>query len=256
MPGQKARSKTYLEAYRVKFKPPLQRATFLRRYKRFLADVEFADGGQQTIHCPNTGSMRNCLVPGSPCWISKSDNPKRKYAYTWEIATVPGGCKAGINTSRANSLVVEAIQSGTVQELQGYPSLQTEVGYGREKSRIDIYLADHPRRQQKNCYVEVKNVTLAEADKRGLFPDAVSTRGSKHLRELMAVKAEGHRAVLFFCVQHNGIDWVEAAADIDPEYTATLSQAVKQGVEVLAYRAELSAREIVLRERIPFKAPK
>ncbi len=242
----------------MKFKPLLQRAKFIKRYKRFLTDVQLADGRVVTIHCPNTGSMRNCLVEGSPCWISKSDNPKRKYAYTWEIATVPGRKKAGVNTARANALVVEAINNNTIVELRAYATLKTEVPYGKEKSRIDILLKDNPRRrnsagQNIDCYVEVKNVTLAEQGGRGLFPDAVSDRGAKHLRELMAIKQAGHRAVLFYCVQHTGIEWVEAAAEIDPVYASTLKEAIKAGVEVLAYRASLSAKEIKLQEKIPFK---
>ena len=237
----------------MKFKPALQRAVFLKRYKRFLADVQFADGKVETVHCPNTGSMRNCLVEGSPCWVSKSDNLKRKYAYTWEIATAPGGKKAGINTARANPLVVEAIEANAISELKGYADLKTEVPYGQEKSRIDILLQNNPRRSNQNCYVEVKNVTYGELSGRGLFPDAVSDRGAKHLRELMSIKQAGHRAVLFYCVQHTGIQWVEAATEIDPVYAATLQQAIKAGVEVLAYRAKLSATEIVLQTRIPFK---
>jgi sugar fermentation stimulation protein A len=239
----------------VKFKPLLQRATFLKRYQRFLADVKFADGTVHTVHCPNTGSMRQCLVPNSPCWLSHSDNPKRKYAYTWEIATAPGGTKAGIHSARANTLVVEAIENGVVAELQGYRTLRQEVSYGRESSRIDLLLQDHPRRRHKQCYVEVKNVTYAddETKGRGLFPDAISIRGTKHLRELMAIKADGHRAVLFYCVQHTGIDWVEVARDIDPQYAKALQEAARAGVEVIAYRARLSANEIALQERLPFK---
>jgi len=239
----------------VKFKPPLQRATFLRRYKRFLADVILSDGTRQTVHCPNTGSMMNCVVTDSPCWLSHSSNPKRKYAHTWEIATTPGGSKAGINTARANGLVVEAIQNGVIKELQGYKTLKTEIAYGKENSRIDILLQDHPRKRHL-CYVEVKNVTYAEANGRGLFPDAISQRGTKHLRELMAIKAAGQRAVLFFCVQHTAIKWVEPARDIDLLYSQTLREAVKKGVEVLAYGAQLSAREIVLKEALPFTLPR
>lgn len=212
-----------------------QSAVLIRRYKRFLADVRLADGTEITVHCPNTGSMRNCVVPGSLCWISESDNPKRKYPHTWELATTPGGHLAGINTGRANALVERAIRGGVINELQGYPDLHRERRYGTERSRIDFLL----ERGGDQCFVEVKSVTLMEEPGQGLFPDAVSARGSKHLRELMAVAAEGKRAVLVFCVQHTGIEWVEPADDIDPLYGRTLRAAVKAGVEVLAYGADI-----------------
>ncbi|MGH1470908.1 MAG: DNA/RNA nuclease SfsA [Cellvibrionaceae bacterium] len=236
----------------MKITPPLQKATFLRRYKRFLADVVLDDGSEMTVHCPNTGSMKNCLVANSPCWISDSNNPKRKYRYSWEIATTPGRKKAGINTTRSNALVVEAINNGIVKELQGYEKLQTEVAYGKEKSRIDILLSENKSTKNQLCFVEVKNVTLAEKNGLGLFPDAVSERGLKHLRELMHCVEKGDRAVLFYCVQHSGIDRVTCADEIDPAYSNMLRQAVSAGVEVLAYQAKLSAREIVLFKKIPF----
>jgi sugar fermentation stimulation protein A len=232
---------------------PFQQAIFLRRYKRFLADVQLADGRTVTVHCPNTGAMTNCLVPDSPCWISESPNPKRKYRYTWEIATAVGRKKAGINTGRANSLVMEAIRGGGVKQLKGYRKLAREVRYGEERSRIDLLLTDHPRQPGEACYVEIKNVTYGLTNGRGLFPDAVSARGCKHLRELMAMTARGQRAVLFFCVQHSGIQWVEPADEVDPLYGATLREAVINGVEVLAYRAKLSTQGIVLEQEIPFR---
>lgn len=241
-PGFQFRTLTML------FDPPLQRATLLRRYKRFLADVELADGREMTLHCPNTGSMRACLAPGSPCWFSRSDNPKRKYPCTWELATTPAGDLAGINTGRANRLVVEAIGNGVVGELQGYDELLTEVRYGEERSRIDILL----RGGRGECYVEVKSVTLCEGGGRGLFPDAVSTRGSKHLRELAGVAASGARAVLFYCVQHSAIERVAPAREIDPDYAAALQVALDRGVEVLAYQARLSPQEVALYRRLPF----
>ncbi|MGI1680063.1 MAG: DNA/RNA nuclease SfsA [Cellvibrionaceae bacterium] len=236
----------------MKITPPLQKATFLRRYKRFLADVVLEDGREITVHCPNTGSMKNCLVSNSPCWISDSNNPKRKYRYSWEIATTPGRKKAGINTSRSNALVVEAIETGVASELQGYSTLKTEVPYGREKSRIDIVLSESIANKKQKCYVEVKNVTLGEKNGLGLFPDSVSTRGLKHLRELISCVKNGDRAVLFYCVQHTGIQRVTCADNIDPAYSNMLREAVSEGVEVLAYKAKLSAKEIKLVERIPF----
>lgn len=237
----------------MKYMPPLQQGILIKRYKRFLTDVRLPSGEEITIHCPNTGSMKNCLAPDASCWFSTSDNPKRKYPHTWEIATTPQGHLAGINTGRANALVVEAIESGVVAELDGYAQLRCEVRYGEERSRIDILLSD--KVDSELCYVEIKSVTLYDDeanDGLGLFPDAVSSRGTKHLRELMAVKAQGHRAVLFFCVQHSGIERVAPAAAIDPLYAKTLREAVAAGVEVLAYGADISDQEITLRRRLPF----
>ncbi|WP_295802804.1 DNA/RNA nuclease SfsA [uncultured Microbulbifer sp.] len=231
----------------MKFVPPLARGLLLRRYKRFLADIALEDGEIITIHCPNTGSMKNCWAEETPCWFSDSGNPKRKYRHTLEITTTPEGALAGVNTGRANALVEEAIVSGVVRELQGYESLRREVKYGEENSRIDFLLSGEPG----DCYVEVKNVTLAEGE-RGLFPDAVSARGAKHLRELQKLAEAGVRAVLLYCVQHSQIATVEAANEIDPAYAAALEQAVAAGVEVVAYRAELSASEIRLSEPVPF----
>jgi len=239
----------------MQFSPAFQRATFLRRYKRFLADVMLDTGEEVTIHCPNTGSMRECLQEGSDCWFSISDNPKRKYSRTWEIATTPSGHLAGINSARANALVVEAIEQGVIKELEGYSKLNTEVRYGEERSRIDVLLSGHDE-DSRDCYVEVKSVTLldhVEGRPQGCFPDAVSARGSKHLRELVAMVNQGHRAVLLFCVQHTGIDSVMAAGHIDPEYARTLSWALAQGVEVLAYKTEISAEEIFVSKALPVK---
>ncbi|GAB2886149.1 DNA/RNA nuclease SfsA [Microbulbifer echini] len=231
----------------MKFSPELHKATLLRRYKRFLADVESADGEVFTIHCPNTGSMKNCWVEGGACWYSDSGNPKRKYRHTLEITTTPDGALAGVNTGRANALVEEAIRSGVVTELQGYDALRREVRYGDENSRIDFLLSG----DEGDCYVEVKNVTLAEGA-RGYFPDAVSARGAKHLRELQKLAEGGVRAVLFYCVQHSAIESVQAAREIDPAYAEALDKAVSAGVQVLAYKAQISASEIVLTKALTF----
>jgi sugar fermentation stimulation protein A len=232
----------------MKFDPPLQQGVLLRRYKRFLADIESASGELITIHCPNTGSMKNCWLERSPCWYSDSGNPKRKYRHTLEITTTPEGALAGVNTGRANALVEEAIVNGTIRELQGYEEIRREVRYGDENSRIDLLL----RGDAGDCYVEVKNVTLAEGNL-GLFPDAVSSRGARHLRELQTLAQKGVRAVLFYCVQHSGIESVSAAREIDPVYAQTLGSAVAAGVEVIAYRACISAKEIALKERLVFR---
>jgi len=242
----------------MKFSPHFQPATFLRRYKRFLADIRLPNGDEVTVHCPNTGAMKHCMVAGSPCWYSASDNPKRKYPYTWEIASTPGGHLAGIHSRRANHLVLEGIERGVIKELQGYGCIDSEVTYGKENSRID-FLLSQPIQQvlaesggytSGQCYVEVKSVTLCIGDGIGCFPDSVSQRGSKHLRELMQMVDLGHRAVLLFCVQHTGIQSVTPADTIDPVYGATLRDAVSRGVEVLAYAVSISEKEIVLTKAV------
>jgi sugar fermentation stimulation protein A len=226
-------------------------AQLIQRYKRFLADIILPSGQTITVHCPNTGSMKNCIQPMSPCWYSASESAARKYPNTLEIVTTPSGDLAGINTSRSNNLVADAICAGVIIELQGYEIIRREVVYGNEKSRIDFLL----ERPNEKCFVEVKNVTLMEAKGQGLFPDAVSERGTKHLRELMQMVRDGHRAVLLYCVQHTGIDWVEPADVIDPLYGKTLREAIVAGVEVIAYGAEIKPELslIVLNKKLVVK---
>lgn len=237
----------------MKFAPQLQAATLIRRYKRFLADVTLSDGSERTIHCPNTGSMLHCAQPGSRVWFSDSGNPARKYPCTWELVEVEDKYKVGINTGRANALVKEALNLGTIAQLCGYANCRSEVPYGSERSRIDFLLADKPDAPGVDCYVEVKSVALGLGQGRGAFPDAVTTRGLKHLRELIEMKASGHRAVLLFCVQHEGIDEVRPADEIDPAYGALLREAHGVGVEVIAYRADISEQEIRIAAQLPVR---
>lgn len=220
----------------------------LRRYKRFLADVELANGEQLTVHCPNTGAMTGCAEPGSRVWLKDSSNPKRKYRYTWELVEPATGVLACIHSARANALAEEALVSGVIAELQGYRSCQREVPFGIDNSRADLFLGDG---EAPDCYVEVKSVTLDLGDGLGVFPDAVSARGRKHLRELMAVRAEGRRAVLLFAVLHSGIERVAPADTIDPAYAATLREAMDAGVEVLAYGTEITPTTIRLATALP-----
>ncbi len=229
----------------MKYEPVLKKATLLRRYKRFLADV-ILDGETITVHCPNTGSMRNCVVEGSPCWLSDSQNPKRKYRYTWELATTTTGDLAGVNTLRANRLVEEALSQGVIRELP-FEHLRREVAY-ENGSRVD-FLLQQPKTGA--CYVEVKSVTLGLGNGVGEFPDAPSERARKHLQDLMAVKRQGARSVLLYCVQHSGIRSVAPADDVDPKYGALLREAHKAGVEILAYGADISVQEIQLTHALP-----
>ena len=230
----------------MRFDPPLQEGRLLRRYKRFFADIETPDG-PLTIHCPNTGSMLNCLNPGGRVWFSRSDDPRRKLPGTWELGETPHGRLACLNTGRANALVEEALHAGVIAELAGFAELRREVRYGTESSRADFRLefAGGP------AYVEVKSVTLGYADSAvAAFPDAVTERGSKHLRELAMLARQGVRAVLLYCVNLSGIDVVRVAGEIDPAYAATLHEARAAGVEVLAYGAELSPQAVRLERRL------
>lgn len=230
------------------FKPPLFKAKLIRRYKRFLADVRLESGDEVTVHTANTGSMMGCSEPGSWIWLSDSGNPKRKYLYSWEITETVDGVLVGINTWLANHLVKDAIENGVIVELNGYKNIRQEVPYGRERSRIDLLL-ENPELEKK-CYVEVKNVT-AVVNETAIFPDAVSTRGAKHLRELMSMINDNHRAVLVFCVQRNDAISVRPADEIDPDYGKALRDAVDHGVEVYAYRADVTPLEITLQKRLP-----
>lgn len=221
----------------MKLPAPLIEGRLLRRYKRFLADVLLPDGNEVIAHCPNTGSMQGCQPADARVWLSASNNPKRKLKYTWELVETAPEEVACINTSRPNSQAREAIEQGLVPELAGYGHCRAEVRYGAEKSRIDLHLSGHST--LPDAWVEVKNVTLCE-DGQGYFPDAVTLRGQKHLRELMAQARAGERAVLFFVVNHTGIKSVRPADHIDPAYGELLREAEAAGVELLAYRAGLS----------------
>lgn len=226
----------------MSFESPLQPATLVKRYKRFLADVILADGSETTIYCANTGAMTGCAEPGSTIWYSQSENPKRKYPLSWELSQTPDGHTICVNTAKANQWVEQAITQNVIGELAGYASLRREVKYGSENSRIDFLLEDP---QREACYIEVKSCTLLH-EGNGYFPDAVSTRGQKHLRELIEMKQQGYRAVLLFAVLHSGINSVQAAAHIDPKYAQWLDIAKQQGVEVLAYKAKLSPESCYL----------
>lgn len=238
----------------MKFSEPLVEGQLIRRYKRFLADVRLSDGTEVTAHCPNTGSMRGCQPENARVWLSESNNPKRKLKYTWELVETGPGQLACVNTARPNAQARHAVQAGQVPELDGYRECRSEVKYGAENSRIDLFLGGHE--SAPDAWVEVKNVTLAEEDE-GFFPDAVTTRGQKHLRELMAQVAAGDRAVLFFVVNHTGIGRVRPAYHIDPVYGRLLREAAAAGVEIIAYRAALAdvdgnpSGNLTLTERVP-----
>jgi len=223
---------------------PLIEGVLLRRYQRFLADVRLTDGTVVTAHCPNSGSMRGCATPGNLTLLSLAGNPRRRCQYTWQLVKV-GRTWVGINTLAANRLVAEAVRQGRLPELAGYLLLRREVHFG-EHTRFDFLL----ERGSQRCYVEVKNVTLVQ-DGIAFFPDAVTARGRRHLRELSAAAVQGHRAVIFFVVQRADAQLLRPADHIDPDYGATLRQAVAEGVECVAYRARVTRKDITLERRIP-----
>lgn len=228
----------------MKLPQPLYQGTLIRRYQRFLADVELEDGTVVTAHTPNTGSMMGCALPGNRVLLSRSCNLARKYPHSWELVHADG-VWVGINTQLPNLLVKEGIENGTIAELDGYQTIRSEVPYG-SGSRIDLLLSG----ERGLCYVETKNVTLVQKGC-ALFPDAVSARGQKHLRELMEMVRQGHRAVNLFVVQREDGESLSPADAIDPVYGALLREAARNGVELLAYRAGVTRDEVRLERSLP-----
>ena len=224
----------------------LLQGRLLRRYKRFLADVELADGSQLTVHCPNTGAMTGCAEPGAVVWFSTSDSTSRKYPHTWELVETSRGM-ACIHSARANAVVREAFASGRIPGFEDYRQIRSEVRY-HDNSRADLLLEGEAGR----VFVEVKSVTLCREGGQGVFPDAVSSRGRKHLQALQAIRDESTRALMFFCVFHQGIERVSAAGDIDPAYRDALALAMEAGVEVLAWATKISPAGLELGESLPF----
>lgn len=229
----------------MKFPTPLIKGTLVKRYKRFLSDIELENGEIVIAHCANSGSMMGLKEPGYPVWLSESDNPKRKLKYSWELVQTETAM-VGINTSHPNKIVAQAIQSGQIPELAGYDNLRPEVKYG-QNSRIDILLE---KNEGLKCYVEVKNVTLLRQKGAAEFPDSVTARGTKHLNELSDMVAEGHRAVMFYLVQRDDSITFSIASDIDPTYANALEKARSAGVEVLCYDCKLTTEEILIHKPI------
>jgi sugar fermentation stimulation protein A len=234
----------------MRFPTPLIPATLVRRYKRFLADVVLPDGKEITAHVANPGAMTGLAAPGARVWLSRSDNPARKLAYSWELVEVDLGSGpelVGVNTGHPNPLVGATIAAGAIPELAGYGSLRREVKYGRN-SRVDFLLEQEGK---PSCFVEVKNVHLMRAKGLAEFPDSVTARGAKHLDELAAMVALGHRAVMVFLVQIGSADRLALARDIDPHYGAAFDRARAAGVEAMACRCVISTDEIAVAGALP-----
>jgi sugar fermentation stimulation protein A len=233
-----------LTEYGVNWPEKLVQGHLLKRYKRFLADVVLDSGEELTVHCPNTGAMTGCAVAGSRVYLLDSHNPKRKYAYTWELVESDSGGMICIHSARANGLVAEALAAAKIAPLAAYTNICREKTLA-SGSRIDFFLSS-PEVAVPDCYVEVKSVTLHCGAGIGAFPDAVSARAVRHIEDLLDLRQQGARVVLLFAVLHDGIDVVRPAAEIDPVYAQTLKLAAFHGLEVLAYRAVISETEIFL----------
>jgi len=221
----------------MQFNQELQPGTLVRRYKRFLADIKLGNDTVITVHCPNSGSMLGCSEPGSPVMLSRSENPKRKYIHTLEMVQ-SGTTWIGVNTSLTNRLVREALENGVIQEFGPLEAIRQEIKTS-DNTRLDFLL----EQQGKKIFMEVKNCSLAE-NRVAMFPDAITARGTKHLRELAALRQQGHMAAVLFCVQRGDTDRFMPAAHIDPLYAETLASVSAEGVLVLAYQADVSPLEI------------
>lgn len=231
----------------MNFPQTLIEGIFIKRYKRFLADIQLKNGNIITAHCPNTGSMKTCLHPSWPVLLSYNNNPKRKLAYTLELIH-NNSCWICINTHRANQIVYEALQKNHIKELCGYTRIRKEVKYGKN-SRIDLLLE---KNDSPPCYVEVKSVTLLGENRHYLFPDSITNRGQKHLQALQTEKQQGNRSVLLFLIQRSDGTIFSPAWKIDPLYSQLLQQANASGVEILPYETEITPQKISLKKQIQF----
>jgi sugar fermentation stimulation protein A len=230
----------------MRFPAPLIEGRLVRRYKRFLADVELEGDAVVTVHCANPGSMLGLAEPGMRVLLSRSDNPARKLPLSWELVEA-GGRLVGINTALPNRLVEEAIREGRIAALAGYDTLRREVPYGRQ-SRVDFLLQGGGRR---DAFVEVKNVHFSWSPGLAEFPDSVTLRGARHLDELSAMVAAGHRAVMVYLVQRSDSFAFAICRDLDPAYGAAFDRARAAGVEMLAHGCRITAEEIALADAIP-----
>jgi sugar fermentation stimulation protein A len=229
----------------MQFLTPLTKGFLIKRYKRFLADIQLEDGSIITAHCPNTGTMLGCSTPGSTVFLTKSDNPTRKYPYTLEMTQV-GTVWVGVNTGRTNKLVVEALLKGQIADFVNIDEVKTEVKTSCH-TRLDIQVIE----KNQSTFIEVKNCSLA-INGCAMFPDAVTSRGAKHLHELIRLVEEGFKSTIFFLVQRMDADHFCPANDIDPTYGKTLHYAIARGVQVLVYQAQVSPEGIHVVRALPF----
>ena len=229
----------------MKFETQLVHGTLIKRYKRFLADVKLDDGTEVTAHCTNSGSMKSCLEDGAEVYLTPVNDPKRKTKFTWEMIRINGDW-VGINTGNPNKLVAEAVEQGTIPELDGYTSVKREVKF--EDSRFDVFAEN----EHERCFIEVKNVSMREGNY-ALFPDAVTTRGQKHLKTLIQVKQAGMRAVMVYVIQRSDVDIFAPAREIDPAYANALKEAFEAGVEIFPMQAKVTPEGIEFVKQLPYE---
>ena len=233
----------------MRFPSPLLRGKLIKRYKRFLADIELDDGREITAHCANPGSMLGVAIEGAPVWVSEHLNSKRKLPYSWELIDVDG-VLIPISTTNPNRIAREALEANVIPELTGYETVRREVKYG-DGSRVDFLLEGG--RRKKPCFVEVKNVHLSRTPGRAEFPDSVTARGAKHLGDLAREASNGARAVMFFIVQRSDCRFFSTAADLDPAYHQAFLGAINAGVETLCYDCDITTNEVALRKPLEIK---
>lgn len=229
----------------MNFKKPLIHGRLIKRYMRFLADVKLDSGEIITAHCTNSGSMKSCLENNAEVYLSPIDNPNRKTKFTWEMIKINGNW-VGINTSNPNQLAFESVRDGKIEKLIGYTDVQREVTF--DDSRFDLMA----KKDKETCFIEVKNVTFKEGNF-ALFPDAVTSRGKKHLETLAKVKEQGMRAVMLYIIQRTDVDTFAPAKEIDPEYAKALKIAYNNGVEIIPMQVLVTPENIELLKEIPFE---
>jgi len=226
------------------FQQKLVPGKLIRRYKRFLADVELENGDIVIAHCTNSGSMKTCIEDGAQVYLSPASDPKRKTRYTWEIIYINNDW-VGINTTNANKIAIEEIRSGEINKLKGYNIIKPEVKF--HDSRFDIYAEN----DSEKCFIEVKNVSM-KIGEFARFPDAVTNRGKKHLQTLIKAKEEGYRAVMLYIIQRMDVKFFGPAWEIDEKYSEALVKAYKQGVEIIPYRVDVSPDSIKISKEIQY----
>lgn len=229
----------------MKFDQKLTHGRLIKRYKRFLADVKLDSGDIVTAHCTNSGSMKSCLENDAEVYLSPVNDPKRKTKFTWEMIKINNDW-VGINTGNPNKIAFDAVKKGEMEKLKGYTEVQREVKF--DDSRFDVMA----KNEKETCFIEVKNVTYKEGNY-ALFPDAVTSRGKKHLETLVKVKQKGMRAVMLYIIQRTDVNIFAPAKEIDPEYSKTLKWAYEQGVEIIPMQVKVSPEKIELLKELPFE---
>ena len=230
----------------MKFKERLLQGALIKRYKRFFIDIKYKNK-IITAHCPNSGSMMGLLDRGNKAWFSLSDNPKRKLKYTLEMIEVKNK-KVGINTLLTNKIVLEALKYKKIDSLVKFNNIKTESKFS-DGTRFDFLLSN----DKEKCFLEVKNVTLLRENKIAEFPDAITSRGTKHLNELCNAKKKGYQSYILYLIQRENCDSFKIAKDIDDEYKIAFSKALKSGVKVLCYDCKLNSEEIKLNKQINYE---